>query len=198
VKIDLLNLLKSHGTRASGCAATLPKAMFGVVRIEMCSNSALDDRSILLVEDDDVFRGRLAQALRNRGFSVSEAADLTGASSSIQKQIFKFAVVDLRLPGGSGLEIVRELGESDGRTHTIVLTGFGSIATALAALRLGAADYLTKPATIEQICSALIPRRQALSNEVTALVESVPSAARLLGIHRRSLQRKLAKFPSRR
>ena len=194
--------------------------MFGVVRIEMCSNSALDDRSILLVEDDDVFRGRLAQALRNRGFSVSEAADLTGASSSIQKQIFKFAVVDLRLPGGSGLEIVRELGESDGRTHTIVLTGFGSIATALAALRLGAADYLTKPATIEQICSALIPRRQALSNEVTALVESVPSlarvewehinriltdvggniseAARLLGIHRRSLQRKLAKFPSRR
>ena len=181
--------------------------------------NALDDRSLLLVEDDDVFRRRLAQALRTRGFGVSEAPDAAEARSSVECQIFEFAIVDLRLPGGSGLEIVRELSETADKTRTIVLTGFGSIATALAALRLGAADYLTKPATIEQICSALMPQN-TVYEETAVPVESVPSlarvewehinriltevggniseAARLLGIHRRSLQRKLAKFPTRR
>ncbi|HTR24344.1 MAG TPA: response regulator [Terriglobales bacterium] len=182
-------------------------------------DSAPRTREVLLAEDDEVFRQRLAAMLRNKGFKVTEAPDAASAHSCIRTHSLSFAIVDLRLPGGSGLDIVRELADKSSKIRTIVLTGFGSIATALAALRLGAVDYLTKPATVEQICGALIPEEVSSAAEVRG-ADPVPSlarvewehinrilsdvggniseAARLLGIHRRSLQRKLAKFPTRR
>ena len=175
--------------------------------------------ALLLLEDDEAFRQRLAHALRERGFEVFEASDVSVARSIMCERRFTFAVVDLRLPGGSGLDAVRELAQKDNNIRIVVLTGFGSIASALAALRVGAVDYLTKPASVDQICAALLPSEEgneALSQEGVgvpslARVEwehinrilsevggNISKAARLLGIHRRSLQRKLSKFPSRR
>ena len=97
-------------------------------------------RSILLVDDDEVFRGRLARAFRDRGWDVSEGADMDGALAAVAEETPEFVVVDLRLPDGSGLEVVRRLRALDATTMIVVLTGYGSIATALDALRLGAAN----------------------------------------------------------
>jgi len=176
-------------------------------------------RNVLIVEDDEVFRRQLAKSLGSQGFEVAEAPDLSTALAIISRDAFDCAVVDLRLPGGSGLEVVRELGEETPDTRTVVLTGFGSIASALEALRLGAVDYLTKPATVTQICAALLPDegREAapslspgdvpslarvewehINRVLTQVGGNVSKAAQVLGIHRRSLQRKLSKFPSRR
>lgn len=175
--------------------------------------------NLLLVEDDEVFRQRLAKTLETKGFAVVQASDVSAGHSCIDSNSFNFAVVDLRLPDGSGLEIVRRLGEKSPEVRTIVLTGFGSIASALEAVRLGAFDYLAKPAGVEQICKALLIDNvheasvNPHANEVPSLARvewehinrvlsevggNISKAARLLGIHRRSLQRKLSKFPTRR
>lgn len=97
-------------------------------------------RSLLLVDDDGVFRPRLAQAFRKRGWEVIEAGGV-GEARAISESP-EFAVVDLRMPDGSGLEVVRHLHALDSSTRIVVLTGWGSIATALDALRAGAVDYL--------------------------------------------------------
>ena len=99
-------------------------------------------RSVLLVDDDEVFRRRLARAFSDRGWEVREAADLADALSAAEEETPEYVVVDLRLPGGSGLEVVRRLKALDETTSIVVLTGYGSIATALDALRLGATHYL--------------------------------------------------------
>jgi two-component system response regulator RegA len=176
--------------------------------------------SVLLVDDDDVFRRRLARAFGDRGWEVREAADLEGALRAAEDDTPEFVVVDLRLPDGSGLEIVRRLKELDATTAIVVLTGYGSIATALDALRLGAAHYLAKPADVEEIIAGFARAEMPVSSvPVTtpdpatgtpslARVEwehinrvladsggNVSEAARRLGLHRRSLQRKLAKYP---
>jgi len=171
---------------------------------------------VLLVEDDGVFRQRLRRSLEGHGLEVTEAADVPAALAYIARKEFAFAIVDLRLPGGSGLGVVGALAEAGAEVRTIVLTGFGSIASALEALRLGAADYLTKPASVEQICAALLAQatpRKRPADDVPSLARvewehinrvlnevdgNISEAARLLGIHRRSLQRKLSKFPTRR
>jgi len=177
-------------------------------------------RSLLLVDDDEVFRGRLARAFRERGWEVSEAADLAGAMRAAEDETPEFVVVDLRLPDGSGLEVVRRLKALDTTSTIVVLTGYGSIATALDALRLGAAHYLTKPADVGQLIAGFA--RAGLSPEEVAVAAPDPTsdtpslarvewehinrvlsdsggnvseAARRLGLHRRSLQRKLAKYP---
>ena len=174
--------------------------------------------SILLVDDDDVFRERLARAFRERGFEVAEAADHEQASRALVAAPPSYALVDLRLPSGSGLDVVRALKARHPATVVVVLTGYGSIATALEAVRLGAAHYLTKPATADEILSSFA-RGAGAGEPLAAEVESddVPSldrvewehinrvladcggnvseAARRLGIHRRSLQRKLSKRP---
>jgi two-component system response regulator RegA len=175
----------------------------------------------LIVEDDDVLRGRLARALRGRGFEVREAGDATSASDLARREAPAYALVDLRLQGASGLEVVAELSRLDPTTVIVVLTGYGSIATALEAVRLGATHYLTKPADVDEILAAFGrgepppdgppsdgPPPASAATPTLARVEwehinrvladcggNVSEAARRLGIHRRSLQRKLAKFP---
>jgi two-component system response regulator RegA len=128
----------------------------------------------------------------------------------------ELALVDLRLPGRSGLDLVRDLKELDAATKVVVLTGYGSIATAVQSLQLGAASYLTKPIDADQILAAFqqigadIEVRAAPTAQPLARVEwehiqrvladcagNVSQAARVLGIHRRSLQRKLSKYPVR-
>jgi two-component system, response regulator RegA len=186
-------------------------------------------RSLLIVDDDDTFRRRLARALTDRGFEVREAADSVTARRLAEEESPEFATVDLRLRAGlvaplgptddsplqatDGLELVRELHALDTTTRIVVLTGYGSIATAVSAMRCGAADYVTKPADADQIERALLgtnptPEAAELSAPSLARVEwehiqrvlhdagyNVSQAARVLGIHRRSLQRKLGKDP---
>lgn len=175
--------------------------------------------SILLVDDEEVFRRRLARALRERGLDVVEAEDHVAASEAVAARDLTYALVDLRLPSGSGLDIVRAIKQMRPQTSVVVLTGYGSIATALEAVKLGATHYLTKPASVDDILAGFSPTtREAVANDSTE--HDVPSldrvewehihrvltdcdgniseAARRLGIHRRSLQRKLAKYPARR
>jgi two-component system response regulator RegA len=173
-----------------------------------------DQPSLLIVEDDAVLRGRLARAMRDRGFEVREAADGAAALTLAREDPPEHAVVDLRMPGVSGLEVVQGLKEIDPSTLVVVLTGYGSIATALEAVRLGATHYLSKPVDADQIVAvfergdAQVPAPDEASTPSLARVEwehinrvlsdcggNVSQAARVLGIHRRSLQRKLSKFP---
>jgi two-component system response regulator RegA len=171
--------------------------------------------SLLIVEDDAILRGRLARAFRERGFEVREAASGEEALALAEGEPPEHAVVDLRMGGMSGLAVVQALKEADPSTVVVVLTGYGSIATALEAVRLGAAHYLTKPADADEILAAFGRSGAALStpadprltptlarvewehiNRVLADCEgNISQAARVLGIHRRSLQRKLSKFP---
>ncbi len=172
-------------------------------------------RSVLVVEDDDVFRSRLARAFADRGFEVREAADGETAVRLARDETPEYVVVDLRMPGISGLDVVRELKVLDPTTVVVVLTGYGSIATALEAVRLGAKHYLTKPADVDDVLAAFGATGQAGATPeaphvpTLARVEwehinrvlvdcggNISRAAKLLGIHRRSLQRKLAKHPS--
>jgi two-component system response regulator RegA len=183
-------------------------------------------RTILVVDDDDALRTRLVRAFRERGLEARGAASAEEAIALATVDSPELAVVDLRMPGSSGLQLVRELVTIDRATRVVVLTGYGSIATALEAIRLGAVHYLTKPADAEQILaaferpSAAEPGAAALDGspatetvaafEVASLARAewehiqrvltdcsgnVSQAARLLGIHRRSLQRKLSKYP---
>ena len=171
-------------------------------------------RRLLIVEDDDVLRARLARAFRERGFVVREAADSAGAGREVGAESPSHALVDLRLPDASGLDVVRALIAADPETSVVVLTGYGSIATALEAVRLGARHYLTKPADADEILSAFDRDASGSPREASPVptlgrVEwehinrvladcggNISEAARVLGIHRRSLQRKLAKFPA--
>jgi two-component system response regulator RegA len=173
--------------------------------------SADDPRTLLVVDDDEVFRTRLMRALGTRGFIVSGAANYDDAMARAQHDSPEYAVVDLKLPGRSGLDVVRDLKALDETTLILVLTGYGSIATAVQGVKLGAHAYLTKPVDADQIVAAFgddsaqmpIPAVQPLARvewehiqRVLADCEgNVSRAARLLGIHRRSLQRKLLKYP---
>jgi two-component system response regulator RegA len=173
-----------------------------------------DGRTILVVDDDDVFRERLVRAFEARGLDAAGAATCDEAVARAQADTPELALVDLRLPGKSGLDVIRELKALDETTNIVVLTGYGSIATAVESVRLGATSYLTKPVDADQILAAFDRQTAEAPN---ALPQHVPSlarvewehiqrvladcdgnisqAARLLGIHRRSLQRKLSKYP---
>ncbi|MGH9143722.1 MAG: response regulator, partial [Vicinamibacterales bacterium] len=111
----------------------------------MSDASIRDGRSLLLVDDDVTFRTRLARALRDRGLEVTGAASYEEAVSAAQQETPELAVVDLRLPTRSGLDVVRALKELDATTTVVVLTGYGSIATAVESVKIGATTYLTKP-----------------------------------------------------
>jgi two-component system response regulator RegA len=172
--------------------------------------------SILIVDDDEVFRNRLARAFVDRGYDVRTAGDYDGAVATAQADSPELAVLDLKMPGRSGLELVKALREIDPATKTLVLTGYGSIATAVDAVRLGATYYLAKPADADDIVAAFA-RGEAPPLEPPDIDYKAPSlaraewehinrvlsdcggniseAARRLGIHRRSLQRKLQKYP---
>ncbi|MCO6436279.1 MAG: response regulator [Phycisphaerae bacterium] len=176
----------------------------------------METRNLLLIDDDRVFRERMALALRDRGLEVREASDGSSGLGIAQSWRPARVVVDLRMPGDSGLEVVRQLRAFGPDMVVVVLTGYGSIATAKEALRLGAHDYLTKPVDADQLLAALnsvdgeeaeaplepgqVPSLARMEWEHIHRVLSdcggnVSQAARVLGIHRRSLQRKLAKFP---
>lgn len=168
--------------------------------------------TLLLVDDDAVFRERLARAMTERGYAVTTAGTVDEALSKVDEAP-EYAVVDLRMPGRSGLELLKALKEQDPATTVLMLTGYGSIPTAVEATKLGAVGYLTKPADADDIVRALA----GLATESRAALGDTPSlaraeweyihrvlsdsndniseAARRLGIHRRSLQRKLQKYP---
>jgi two-component system response regulator RegA len=171
-------------------------------------------RTLLVVDDDDAFRTRLVRALRERGLDATGAADYDQAMQAARAETPELALVDLRLPGRSGLDLVRDLKGLDATTIVVVLTGYGSIATAVQSLQLGATTYLTKPLDADQIIAAFDQPGVSASGRAAAPVQplarvewehiqrvladcdgNVSHAARLLGIHRRSLQRKLSKYP---
>jgi two-component system response regulator RegA len=175
-----------------------------------------DRPSLLVVDDDDVLRDRLVRAFCDRGFHAFGAGDHSEALARAAAEAPEYAVVDLRIPGGSGLDVVRELLAHDAQTKVVVLTGYGSIATALEAVRLGAVHYLTKPADVDDILAAMtrpasdaqVAGNPAIETPSLARAEwehinrvlvdcggNISEAARRLGVHRRSLQRKLAKYP---
>jgi two-component system, response regulator RegA len=173
--------------------------------------------SILVVEDDNPFRKILVDAFRERGYEAEGVADASAAIRAAERDSPEMAVVDLRLPDQSGLDVVRQLKAIDPSTAIVVLTGYGSIATALESVRLGAVHYLTKPTDADRILAAfqhgLASRPRDLQTDTPSLARvewehlnrvltdcdgNVSEAARQLGMHRRSLQRKLAKFPGSR
>jgi two-component system response regulator RegA len=174
--------------------------------------------SILIVDDDAPLRERLAVAFRKRGYEAHTAEDHDRAIAIAEQDSPEYALVDLRLPGKSGLEIVRALRAIDPETKIVVLTGYGSIATALDAVRLGATNYISKPADVDDILTAFtrgdappsVPPTTNFTSPSLARAEwehinrvlsdcdgNVSEAARRLRIHRRSLQRKLQKYPPR-
>lgn len=183
--------------------------------------SASASASVLVVDDDETFRSRLVRAFQAREFEAQGAKDGESAVALAKKESPEYAVVDLRMPGMSGLDVVRELKAIDAMTNIVVLTGYGSIATALEAVRLGATHYLTKPADIDDLLAAFerakrppgapLPPAPLEPMNVPSLARAewehinrvltdcggnISQAARLLGLHRRSLQRKLSKYPS--
>jgi two-component system, response regulator RegA len=172
--------------------------------------------SVLVVDDDDVFRSRLGRAFADRGFEVRTARSAEEALALAKQDSPEFAVVDLRMPGASGVDLVRELHAIDPASVVVMLTGYGSIATAVEAIRAGAVHYLSKPVDIDEILAALTGKAAPSAStgaEVPSLARvewehiqrvlsdcegNISRAARLLGLHRRSLQRKLSKDPVRR
>jgi two-component system response regulator RegA len=174
---------------------------------------ARDGRSVLVVDDDERFRARVVRALRDRGFEVTAAAGYDETIAAAQAETPELALVDLRLPTRSGLDLVRSLRDLDATTSIVVLTGYGSIATAVESIKLGATAYLTKPVDADQIVAAFNGQADAAGDTPFAVpslarVEwehiqrvladcggNLSQAARALGIHRRSLQRKLSKDP---
>ncbi|MFC3527576.1 ActR/PrrA/RegA family redox response regulator transcription factor [Paracoccus mangrovi] len=169
------------------------------------------DPSLLLVDDDEIFLNRLARAMEKRGFLVSRAASVAEARVLLEGGAPAFAVVDLRLEDGNGLDVVDALREARADARIVVLTGYGAIATAVAAVKMGATDYLSKPADAEDITRALLSRGETLPPPPEAPMSAdrvrwehiqrvfeqcdrnVSETARRLHMHRRTLQRILAK-----
>lgn len=169
---------------------------------------------MLIVDDDDRLRERLGKAMQQRGFEVHLAASYDDALAVAREHAVERAVVDLRMPGKNGLEVVRELHELRPDCQIVVVTGYGSIATAVEAMRFGARDYLTKPCHADRILAAFdtehdgeaapppfeIPslarvEREHIERVLQECNGNITKAARALGMHRRTLQYKLAKFP---
>lgn len=175
------------------------------------ADPAPGDRSLLIVDDDQPFLNRLAQAMERRAFQVTVAATTVEALASIEKSPPAFAVVDLQLEDGYGMDIVSALRAARADARIIVLTGYGNIASAVVAIKVGAVDYLSKPADADDIETALTskgedkppPPNQPMSADrvrwehilrVYELCDrNVSETARRLKLHRRTLQRILAK-----
>lgn len=170
---------------------------------------------LLLVEDDPVFARVVARALNQRGYQVSHAESLGMAHDLILNHSFRYAILDLNLGGQTSLELIPVLAERNPGVRTLILTGYASIATAVEAIKLGATNYLAKPADTEEILSALLDRPARSPDQETAqepmsvrrlewehiqkvLQENdgnISETARQLKMHRRTLQRKLQKRP---
>ena len=169
------------------------------------------DKSLLIVDDDNPLRDRLARAMEKKGFQVSQAESMEKGISQARSAPPAFAVVDLRLNDGSGLEIVKEIRKLKKDSRVIMLTGYGNIPTAVAAVKAGAIDYIPKPADADDVESALLasPETKAVPPENPMSADrvkwehihrvfelcnrNVSETARRLKMHRRTLQRILSK-----
>ncbi|MBX9990878.1 ActR/PrrA/RegA family redox response regulator transcription factor [Phreatobacter oligotrophus] len=169
------------------------------------------DRTLLLVDDDKPFLQRLTRAMEARGFEVTSADSVAEGLAAVARNAPAFAVVDMRLGDGNGLDVISALNAARPDARGVILTGYGNIATAVTAVKLGAVDYLAKPADADEVFAALM----ALAGKTVDLPENPMSAdrvrwehiqriyelcnrnvsetARRLGMHRRTLQRILAK-----
>lgn len=177
----------------------------------MTEISELEDKTLLLVDDDRPFLTRLARAMETRGFEVEAAESVTAGIEYVRRSPPAFAVVDMRLEDGNGLDVIKVLAEARPNARAIVLTGYGNIATAVTAVKLGAIDYLAKPADADDVYNALMaspddkapPPENPMSADrvrwehIQRVYElcnrNVSETARRLNMHRRTLQRILAK-----
>ncbi len=171
----------------------------------------LEDKSLLLCDDDHPFVTRLARAMESRGFDVVTAVSTADALTAIDKRPPAFAVVDMRLGDGNGLDVVQYLHDKKPDARAIILTGYGNIATAVTAVKMGAVDYLAKPADADEVFEALtrapgekakVPdnpmsadrvRWEHIQRVYEMCDRNVSETARRLSMHRRTLQRILAK-----
>ncbi len=175
--------------------------------------------TLLLVDDNEALRDRLARAFRDRGFEVATAGSVAEGEASARAQQPDLAVIDLRMGDGIGLELLKRLKSISPETRAVIVTGYGSISTAVEATKLGAVNYVPKPADADDILEAFERGAQPPltastgEHEVPSLARAewehihrvltdcggnISRAARRLGIHRRTLQRKLDKYPPRR
>ncbi|MDC0683874.1 MULTISPECIES: response regulator transcription factor [Sorangium] len=178
------------------------------------SSEAAGDPTLLIVDDDATFRTALGQALGKSGFAVSLAESAEEAAAMARGHVFEYALVDVRMPGQSGIDLVGTLRSMDDGIRIVVFTGYGTIANAVAAIRAGAVDYLTKPVDAARCARSLLgvdpaargdedlPSLERVEWEYLQRVladceGNISEAARKLRMHRRSLQRKLSRLPPR-
>ncbi len=172
-----------------------------------------DKPTLLLVDDDATFIGVLERALEKRGYSVTTANSVETALPLAEANPPEFAVLDLKMNGASGLVLVQKLHELDPATRIVMLTGYASIATAVEAIKLGATQYLSKPANADEIVAAFghnartdVPLEaqpasvdklewEHINRVLREQQGNISATARVLDMHRRTLQRKLAKRP---
>ena len=170
-----------------------------------------EDKSLLIVDDDDPLRGRLARAMEKKGFLIKEAKTLAEALETVKKNPPNFAVIDLRLEDGNGLDVIKELSKNKKSSRIVMLTGYGNLPTAVAAVKAGAIDYIAKPVDADDIEAALLASPEAKAkppeNPMSAdrvkwehihrvfelCNRNVSETARRLKMHRRTLQRILSK-----
>ncbi len=174
-------------------------------------NDEFEDKSLLLVDDDSPFRERLARAMEKKGFKVTQAESVKNGIKAVKSKKPAFAVVDMRLNDGNGLQVVKEIQFNNSKSRIIMLTGYGNIPTAVAAIKEGAIDYLAKPADADDVEKALLadPNKKAEPPENPMSADrvkwehihrvfelcnrNVSETARRLKMHRRTLQRILSK-----
>ena len=177
----------------------------------MITAASLSERSLLIVEDDKSFLQRLARAMETRGFAVSTAESVADGLLQVEKAPPAFAVVDMQLADGNGLDVISAMKKRRPDARAIILTGYGNIATAVNAVKLGAVDYLAKPVDADDVAAALLavdsrkiePPENPMSADrvrwehIQRIYElcgrNVSETARRLNMHRRTLQRILAK-----
>tara|TARA_B100000700_G_C14780575_1_gene731131 strand:+ start:149 stop:724 length:576 start_codon:yes stop_codon:yes gene_type:complete len=170
-----------------------------------------EDKSLLIVDDDDPLRNRLSRAMEKKGFTVQEAKTVQNALNMVKKSPPHFALVDLRLEDGNGLEVVKELSKVKKDSRIVMLTGYGNLPTAVAAVKAGAIDYIAKPVDADDVEAALLARPESKAkppeNPMSAdrvkwehihrvfelCNRNVSETARRLKMHRRTLQRILSK-----
>jgi len=169
------------------------------------------NNNLIIIDDDHPFRERLANSMKKKGFNVESFGDTKKSIQRINEKNFDYAIVDMRLEDGSGLELIKLIKNNNPKTKPLLLTGYGNIATAVAAIKFGAIDYLPKPAEIDQIYEALTSSKDILplppeypmtANRVrwehihrvfVQCNRNVSETARRLRMHRRTLQRILNK-----
>ena len=175
-----------------------------------------DRPSLLLVDDDATFRAVLTEAFEKRGYTVRAAHDVPSGLAAALADPPEFAVVDLKMPGLSGLALVQKLKQLDENTRIVMLTGYASVATAVEAIKLGAIHYLAKPVDADEILAAFYRNQgdaalpvepkplsvarlewEHIQKVLSECQSNISETARRLGMHRRTLQRKLGKRPAR-